>query len=257
MKRKEILLNETEFFNLIKRMVREAKEDLELSDMVDDIDAGDEFEIENDYEEVLNYRPRKYERSDMARAKKQADSDISSHYNEPAEPGYDLKSSDKWAKHRLPDDTEFSFDDEHGELSRPEVVDLISDFFENEVLPNLSRREKMELKNEIGHLQMEQRRIRRRSLREDKHKSFKDRLSSAKENMMIGGGLGMAAAGAISSLGEITGWSEFEITTKIHDYIEQFGAGEYTGPLTVAMVVAGLSMALKGMSDRYSRKHSK
>ncbi len=50
---------------------------------------------------------KKYDRSGPSRAMRQADKDISTHYHRPAAPGYDLDPIEKWAKHKLPYDTEF------------------------------------------------------------------------------------------------------------------------------------------------------
>ena len=50
---------------------------------------------------------KKYNRSDSSRAMRQASKDISTHYHKPAAPGYDLDPVEKWAKHKLPYDTEF------------------------------------------------------------------------------------------------------------------------------------------------------
>ena len=50
---------------------------------------------------------KKYDRSGSSRAMRQADKDISTHYHRPAAPGYDLDPIEKWAKHKLPYDTEF------------------------------------------------------------------------------------------------------------------------------------------------------
>jgi uncharacterized protein YfkK (UPF0435 family) len=50
---------------------------------------------------------KKYNRSNSSRAMRQASKDISTHYNKPAAPGYDLDPVEKWAKHKLPYDTEF------------------------------------------------------------------------------------------------------------------------------------------------------
>ena len=50
---------------------------------------------------------KKYDRSNSSRAMRQASKDISTHYNRPAAPGYDLDPVEKWAKHKLPYDTEF------------------------------------------------------------------------------------------------------------------------------------------------------
>ena len=84
----------------------------------------------------------------------------------------------------------------------------------------------------------------------------KDRFSSFKEKSMIGGGLATMITGMITALGEFTGWSESELTMKIHEFVEQFGAGPYSGPITVAMVFAGLVIAFKGISKRYDRKRN-
>jgi len=50
---------------------------------------------------------RKYDRSEYSRAKRQADSDISKHYNKPSVPGYESEPVEKWAKHKLPYEVEF------------------------------------------------------------------------------------------------------------------------------------------------------
>ena len=89
-------------------------------------------------------------------------------------------------------------------------------------------------------------------LNEDK----KDRFSSFKEKAMIGGGFGTMLTGMITALGEFTGWSESDLTMKIHEFVEQFGAGPYSGPITIAMVFAGLVIALRGISKRYDRKRN-
>jgi hypothetical protein len=150
-------------------------------------------------------------------------------------------------------DTEIDMEDEdmgEEELSKPEVVNLISKFFKNEVLPELAPEEKAELKHIARKATPE---MTEEYLNED----MKDRFKSFKEKAMIGGGLGTMITGMITALGEFTGWSDFELTQKIHDFVEGFGAGRYSGPITVAMVFAGLVMALKGIADRDARKHSK
>jgi uncharacterized protein YfkK (UPF0435 family) len=52
---------------------------------------------------------RRYDRSEMTRARRQADKDMSSHYYKFGTPGYEEKPSEDWAKHRLPYDTKFDF----------------------------------------------------------------------------------------------------------------------------------------------------
>jgi hypothetical protein len=140
---------------------------------------------------------------------------------------------------------DMGYDDEE-ELSKPEVVDIISDFFKSEVLPELAPEERSELKRMARKATPE---MTEAYLNED----LKDRFKSFKEKAMIGGGLGTMVTGMITALGEFTGWSEHELTIKIHDFVESFGAGQYSGPITVAMVFAGLALALKGYSDRANR----
>ena len=140
-------------------------------------------------------------------------------------------------------------DDDQEEMEKPEVVDLIADFFKKRVFPKLDPEEKDELKHITRKATPE---MTESYLNEDK----KDRFSSFKEKAMIGGGFGTMLTGMITALGEFTGWSESELTMKIHEFVEQFGAGSYSGPITVAMVFAGLVIAFKGISKRYDRKRN-
>ena len=139
--------------------------------------------------------------------------------------------------------------EEEEELSKPEVVDIISDFFKSEILPELEPEERSELKHMARKATPE---MTEAYLNED----LKDRFKSFKEKAMIGGGLGTMVTGMITALGEFTGWSQYELTSKIHQFVEQFGAGSYSGPITVAMVFAGIALALKGYSDRSNRLDS-
>ena len=147
-------------------------------------------------------------------------------------------------------DTEIDLDmnDEEGEeLSKGDVVNLISKFFKKEVLPDLDQAETEELKSELGESAMDP--LSEMYLNEN----LGDRISSFKEKALMRGGLGVAASGLIGALGEITGWSEHEMTQKIHDFVESFGAGNYSGPITFAMIAAGLAIALKGRAMKYKR----
>jgi len=147
------------------------------------------------------------------------------------------------------DDMDMEHDDDQEEMEKPEVVDLIADFFKKRVLPKLDPEEKDELKHITRKATPE---MTESYLNEDK----KDRFSSFKEKAMLGGGLGTMLTGMIAALGEFTGWSESELTMKIHDFVEQFGAGPYSGPITIAMVFAGLIIALRGASKMYDRKRN-
>jgi hypothetical protein len=144
---------------------------------------------------------------------------------------------------------DMGYEDEGEELSKPEVVDIISDFFKSEILPELEPEERSELKHMARKATPE---MTEAYLNED----LKSRFKSFKEKAMIGGGLGTMLTGMITALGEFTGWSESELTMKIHEFVEQFGAGPYSGPITIAMVFAGLVLALRGASKMYDRKRN-
>ena len=137
--------------------------------------------------------------------------------------------------------------EEGEELSKGDVVDLIAQFFRNEVLPELSPEEKFEIKKELGQEGISQ--LSEMFLNEN----LSDRIAKFKEKAMMRGGLGLAAMGALGLAGESMGWSEHELTTKIHEFVESFGFGNYSGPITVAMIAAGLALAFRGRSKKYER----
>jgi len=127
-------------------------------------------------------------------------------------------------------------------LSKKEAVDLIADFFKKRLLRKMDDEEIEELKQKTSPEGLQ-----------EANKDSKSRMSNFKEKMMIRGGLGTAAAGVIATLSEFTGWSESATLSKIHTFIEHAGAGNYAGPISVAMVAAGLALALKGMDVKYRR----
>lgn len=142
---------------------------------------------------------------------------------------------------------ETDFEEGGEELSKGDVVDLIAQFFRNEVLPELSPEERSEIKQELGQEGISQ--LSEMFLNEN----LSDRIAKFKEKAMMRGGLGLAAMGAIGLAGESMGWSEHELTTKIHEFVESFGFGNYSGPITVAMIAAGLALAFRGRSKKYER----
>ena len=144
------------------------------------------------------------------------------------------------------EEDDMGYDEEQEEMSKPEVVDLIAKFFKTEVLPELAPEEKAELRHMARKATPE---MTEEYLNED----LKDRWASFKEKAMIGGGIGTTLTGMITALGEFTGWSEAELTRNIHDFVESFGAGRYSGPITVAMVFAGIVIALRGVAKRSER----
>jgi len=142
------------------------------------------------------------------------------------------------------DDMEYG--EEQEEMSKSEAVDLIADFFKTELLPNISSEDKSELKHMAREVGPE---INEHYLNED----LKSRFKNFKEKTMIGGGISAAVTGMVGFASQIAGWSQTELMTKLHDFFQSFGYAEMTGPLTVAMIAAGLVAALKGYSDRANR----
>lgn len=88
---------------------------------------------------------------------------------------------------------------------------------------------------------------------EDDMNDINSRKSSFGEKLMIGGGFTTAALGFLGFIGNIMGWSESKLTTKIHEFTEMFGAGNYMGPITVGMIATGLGIAFRGITKRYDR----
>ena len=142
------------------------------------------------------------------------------------------------------DDMEYG--EEQEKMSKSEAVDLIADFFKTELLPNISSEDKSELKHMAREVGPE---INEHYLNED----LKSRFKNFKEKTMIGGGISAAVTGIVGFASQIAGWSQTELMTKLHDFFQSFGYAEMTGPLTVAMIAAGLVVALKGYSDRANR----
>jgi len=142
------------------------------------------------------------------------------------------------------DDMEYG--EEQEEMSKSEAVDLIADFFKTELLPNISSEDKSELKHMAREVGPE---INEHYLNED----LKSRFKNFKEKTMIGGGISAAVTGMVGFASQVAGWSQTELMTKLHDFFQSFGYAEMTGPLTVAMIAAGLVAALKGYSDRANR----
>jgi hypothetical protein len=139
-------------------------------------------------------------------------------------------------------------DEDDSDMTKQDAIELIADFFEEDVLPELTPRETRELKNKA-------RKPHSRSMHEEEETNLRGRMSNFKNKMMVRGGLGMAATGAIGAISEFTGWSESEMLTKIHEFFESAGAGNYTGPITIAMVAAGLALALKGKDMEYRKSN--
>ena len=156
------------------------------------------------------------------------------------------------AEEKMMYDTESDFDnmgDEmDDELTNPQdAIAKIAEFLKSEVLPDLSPRQINKLKDKVEDAETVT-----ENIYED-DEDLSSRKASRREKMMMRGGLSMAAVGAVAALGEFMGYSEFETTAMIHDINHMAGLERYTGPVTVAMVFAGLAMALYGLDRRVRR----
>ena len=164
---------------------------------------------------------------------------------------------------RLVKETKYQYDEDliEGEdedkMTKEDAVEKIADFFKDKVFPKVKRKNPelmAKLKKNVHSQKMDENFLYEEEEEDDdEKKSLKDRKSNRKEKAMIGGGLGVMGTGMVASLGEFMGYSQSELTMFLHDLNSMAGLGEYTGPVTVAMVFAGLALALKGYSDRGNR----
>ena len=116
----------------------------------------------------------------------------------------------------------------------------------NYLKKSLSKDKEEKLKNKLD----ESRRY-GRYLYEDEDLS--SRKSGSLGKSIKRGGLALSATGAVAALGSIMGYSEGKLTSLIHDITANAGLGNYTGPVTYAMIAAGLALALYGRSMEYKK----
>ena len=130
------------------------------------------------------------------------------------------------------------------EKKKEKAIKKIADYLKSELEPQ----EKEKLKNKLN----ESRRYGRR-LYEDEDKDLSSRRSGGLGKTIKRGGLALSATGAVAALGSIMGYAGNEITSMIHDITANAGLGNYTGPVTYAMIAAGLAMALYGRKMEYEK----
>lgn len=139
-------------------------------------------------------------------------------------------------------------DEDDSDITKQDAIRKIAEFLKDEVLSDLSPREISTLERKV---EKSENNVSENIYEDDEDLS--SRRASRREKMMMRGGLGMSATGAVLSLGEFMGYSESQITSMLHDLNHMAGLERYTGPVTVAMVFAGLVIALKGAANRYDR----
>ena len=133
---------------------------------------------------------------------------------------------------------------DYSKMSKEKAIKKIADYLKSE----LTKNEEQKLKNKLD----ESRRYGRR-LYEDEDKDLSSRRSGSLGKSIKRGGLALSATGAVAALGSIMGYSEGKLTSLIHDITANAGLGEYTGPVTYAMIAAGLAMALYGRKMEYEK----
>lgn len=131
---------------------------------------------------------------------------------------------------------------DYSKMSKEKAIKKIADYLKSE----LSKNQEEKLKNKLD----ESRRYGRR-LYEDEDKDLSSRRSGGLGKTIKRGGLALSATGAVAALGSIMGYAGNELTSMIHDITASAGLGNYTGPVTYAMIAAGLAMALYGRSMEY------
>ena len=133
---------------------------------------------------------------------------------------------------------------DYSKMSKEKAIKKIADYLKKE----LTRPQEEKLKNKLD----ESKRYGRR-LYEDKEKDLSSRRSGGLGKSIKRGGLALSATGAVAALGSIMGYAGNELTSLIHDITASAGLGNYTGPVTYAMIAAGLAMALYGRSMEYKK----
>lgn len=138
-----------------------------------------------------------------------------------------------------------SFENEENDgMSKEDTVHAVADFFKRK-LRRLDSDEIEELEDMVINQKTED--LAEMFLRED----ISDRMKSFKEKSMIRGGIGMMGAGMLGMISQAMGYTDAgELMMQVHDYVDKMGGG----PVSTAVLIAGLVMALKGAADRGLRK---
>jgi hypothetical protein len=142
------------------------------------------------------------------------------------------------------DHEEMDNESDYSKMSKEKAIKKIADYLKKE----LTRPQEEKLKNKLD----ESRRY-GRHLYEDEDKDLSSRRSGSLGKSIKRGGLALTTTGAVAALGSIMGYSEGELTSMIHDITANADLGEYTGPVTYAMIAAGIAMALYGRNMEYKK----
>jgi len=135
---------------------------------------------------------------------------------------------------------------DYSKMTKEKAIKKIADYLKSE----LTKPQEEKLKNKLD----ESRRYGRYLNEEDdEDKDLSSRRSGSLGKTIKRGGLALSATGAVAALGSIMGYAGNELTSMIHDITASAGLGNFTGPVTYAMIAAGLAMALYGRSMEYKK----
>lgn len=120
------------------------------------------------------------------------------------------------------------------------TVDAVADFFKKK-LRRLDSDEIEELEDMVVNSETED--LAEMFLRED----ISDRKKHSKGRALEFGGIGMMGAGMLGMISQAMGYTDAgELMVAVHDHVDKMGGG----PVSAAVLIAGLVMALKGMATR-------
>lgn len=139
-----------------------------------------------------------------------------------------------------------SYEEDYGNEEDP--VEVIAQFFEDEDINELSPRQINRIESKVDSI------LDSESMGGDIYEEDEmmgRRRPSFASRLMKRGGEGMAVTGFMGFIGNVMGWSEFEVTQKLHELTEQLQLSNYTGPITVAMIASGIALALAGRARQY------
>jgi len=135
---------------------------------------------------------------------------------------------------------------DYSKMTKEKAIKKIADYLKSE----LTKPQEEKLKNKLD----ESRRYGRYLNEEDdEDKDLSSRRSGSLGKTIKRGGLALSATGAVAALGSIMGYAGNELTSMIHDITASAGLGNFTGPVTYAMIAAGLAMALYGRNMEYKK----
>jgi hypothetical protein len=222
MRRIEFTVNEQQLTRLIKQMVREAKDEMEVDIDLDMKRRGGRFDIL----EAVKNAAKIFEREfavDMSDEDLEELEDSSSRINiNRAINKLESKSGDEGSSKE--------------EMATDKIEDLLG-----------SKKDKFEPNLSISEGLYES------YLTEDKF----DRVKSiiARANMF--GGLAILGLGGLSFVSMIPGYVDFQFLLKVHEMVETTGCSRYCGPLSFFIACLGVAMFFHGMVRKDSMEPEK